>query len=110
SHDVSRHYTHRYNVMSLHFPYTTLCRSNAQSIATASPRVVALALGAEDYTASMGALRTKAGPEIFYARMQVLQACRLAGISAQEDRKSTRLNSSHVSLSYAVFCVTSTSQ
>lgn len=57
---------------------------NAQSISTASPRVVALALGAEDYTASMGALRTKAGPEIFYARMQVLQACRLAGISAQD--------------------------
>ena len=57
---------------------------NAQEIATASPRVVALALGAEDYTASMGSLRSKAGYEIFYARMQVLQACRLAGISAQD--------------------------
>ena len=57
---------------------------NAQEIATASPRVVALALGAEDYTASMGSLRSKAGHEIFYARMQVLQACRLAGISAQD--------------------------
>lgn len=57
---------------------------NAQQIATASPRVVALALGAEDYTASMGSVRSKAGHEIFYARMQVLQACRLAGISAQD--------------------------
>ena len=57
---------------------------NAQEIATASPRVVALALGAENYTASMGSLRSKAGHEIFYARMQVLQACRLAGISAQD--------------------------
>lgn len=57
---------------------------NAREIATASPRVVALALGAEDYTASMGSLRSKAGYEIFYARMQVLQACRLAGISAQD--------------------------
>lgn len=57
---------------------------NAQEIATASTRVVALALGAEDYTASMGSLRSKAGHEIFYARMQVLQACRLAGISAQD--------------------------
>jgi citrate lyase subunit beta/citryl-CoA lyase len=57
---------------------------NAQEIATASPRVVALALGAEDHTASMGSLRSKAGHEIFYARMQVLQACRLAGISAQD--------------------------
>jgi len=57
---------------------------NAREIAVASPRVVALALGAEDYTASMGSLRSKAGYEIFYARMQVLQACRLAGISAQD--------------------------
>lgn len=57
---------------------------NAREIAMASPRVVALALGAEDYSASMGATRSKAGYEIFYARMQVLEACRLAGISAQD--------------------------
>lgn len=57
---------------------------HAQEIAAASPRVAALALGAEDYTASLGALRSKTGHEIFYARMQVLQACRLAGISAQD--------------------------
>lgn len=57
---------------------------NAREIAAASPRVAALALGAEDYTASMGATRSKSGFEIFYARMQVLEACRLAGISAQD--------------------------
>lgn len=57
---------------------------HAREIAVASPRVTALALGAEDYTASMGALRSKTGYEIFYARMQVLEACRLAGISAQD--------------------------
>lgn len=57
---------------------------HAREIATASPRVVALALGAEDYSASMGATRSKAGYEIFYARMQVLEACRLVGISAQD--------------------------
>lgn len=57
---------------------------HAREIAAASPRVVALALGAEDYSASMGATRSKAGFEIFYARMQVLEACRLAGISAQD--------------------------
>src|SRR5699024_12252534 len=28
-----------------------------------------------------------------------------AGVSATSDRKSTRLNSSHVSISYAVFCL-----
>lgn len=58
--------------------------ANAREIAAASPRITALALGAEDYTASMGARRSKSGWEIFYARMRVLEACRLAGISAQD--------------------------
>lgn len=57
---------------------------NAEKIAKASPRVVALALGAEDFTASMSAERTKKGWEIFYARNDVLMACRAAGISAQD--------------------------
>lgn len=57
---------------------------HAQEIAAASPRVVAMALGAEDFTASMGARRTKPGWEIFYARNAVLMACRAAGISAQD--------------------------
>lgn len=57
---------------------------NAREIATASPRVAAMALGAEDFTASMTAQRTKPGWEIFYARNAVLMACREAGISAQD--------------------------
>ena len=43
-----------------------------------------MALGAEDFTASMNARRTKPGWEIFYARNAVLLACREAGISAQD--------------------------
>lgn len=57
---------------------------NAYEIAKASPRVVAMALGAEDFTASMSAHRTKPGWEIFYARNVVLMACRAQGISAQD--------------------------
>jgi len=57
---------------------------NARDIAKASHRVVAMALGAEDFTASMAAQRTKSGWEIFYARNLVLMACREAGISAQD--------------------------
>lgn len=57
---------------------------NAQEIAAASPRVAAMALGAEDFTASMSAQRTKPGWEIFYARNAILMACRTAGISAQD--------------------------
>ena len=57
---------------------------NALQIAEASPRVAAMALGAEDFTASMSARRTKPGWEIFYARNAILMACRAAGISAQD--------------------------
>lgn len=57
---------------------------NAREIAKASPRVAAMALGAEDFTASMSAQRTKPGWEIFYARNATLMACREAGISAQD--------------------------
>ncbi len=55
---------------------------NAQEIAAASPRNVALALSAEDFTASMKMERTKAGLEIFYARNVLVLACRAAGIQA----------------------------
>ena len=55
---------------------------NAKAIAEASPRVEALILGAEDFTASMGSRRTKEGWEIFYARNAVLMACRAAGVAA----------------------------
>ena len=57
---------------------------NAMEIAASSPRVVAMALGAEDFTASMSAQRTKPGWEVFYARNAILMACRAAGISAQD--------------------------
>ncbi|CAK7018397.1 MAG: Citrate lyase acyl carrier protein [Desulfovibrio sp.] len=55
---------------------------NAREIAKASPRVVAMAISAEDFTASMKAERTKEGWEIFHARNAVLMACREAGIDA----------------------------
>lgn len=55
---------------------------NAREIATAHKRVVAMALSAEDFTASMKAERTKEGWEIFHARNMVLLACRAAGIDA----------------------------
>lgn len=57
---------------------------NAQEIAKASPRIIAMGLGGEDFTASISAQRTKPGWEIFYARNVILMACRAAGISAQD--------------------------
>ena len=50
----------------------------AFEIATASSRVAAIAFGAEDFTADMGALRTADGDEILYARNHVAMAARAA--------------------------------
>lgn len=55
---------------------------NAMEIAHADPRIVAMAVSAEDLTASLRAQRTKKGLEVFYARNAVLLACRSAGIDA----------------------------
>lgn len=45
---------------------------NAMEIAHSDPRVVAMAVSAEDLTASLKAQRTKKGLEVFYARNAVL--------------------------------------
>jgi citrate lyase subunit beta/citryl-CoA lyase len=55
---------------------------NAYPIASASERVVALAIGLEDYTADLGAPRTREGMESFYARNALVNAARAAGIQA----------------------------
>lgn len=52
----------------------------AYEIATASSSVVALAIGLEDYTADLGTLRTDEGQETFFARSQIVNAARAAGI------------------------------
>lgn len=56
--------------------------AEAYNIAVADRRVVALALGAEDYTAALGATRTKEGSEIYTARTLVVNAAAAAGIQA----------------------------
>jgi citrate lyase subunit beta/citryl-CoA lyase len=55
---------------------------NATSTAKASTRLIGLAFGAEDYTATMEIERTKSGEELFNARMRVLWAAKAAGIQA----------------------------
>ncbi|MDU2063604.1 MAG: CoA ester lyase [Sporomusaceae bacterium] len=61
---------------------TPLGLSNALAIAKANPRVKALALGAEDFTAGINATRTKAGAEIAYARAALVTAAYAAGVQA----------------------------
>lgn len=55
---------------------------NVVQTAAASPRIVALAFGAEDYTASMEIQRTATGEELFDARSRVVWAAKAAGVQA----------------------------
>src|SRR3712207_8143435 len=74
------------------FPYTTLFRSAAAHgslLARAErARLFAIAASSARWSESVDEHR-----EI------------LAALEAREDRKSTRLNSSHANISYAVFCL-----
>ncbi len=53
---------------------------NCVQTAVSSPRLVALAFGAEDFTASMEIDRTKTGEELFSARTQIVWAAKAAGL------------------------------
>ena len=55
---------------------------NAYSIASASKRLVGIALGAEDYVTNMKTKRSPDGIEILFARSQIVTAARAAGIYA----------------------------
>src|SRR5205085_9333956 len=70
------------------FPYTTLFRSDL-SAAWDAPAIGAVAISSitdDGIAALRAALTTRAG-------------------ASRQDRKSTRLNSSHSQISYAVFCL-----
>lgn len=51
-------------------------------IALAADNVIALAIGLEDYTADIGVQRTNEGTESLFARCQLINACKAAGIQA----------------------------
>ena len=55
---------------------------NAYAIATASKRMMGIALGAEDYCANLKTQRTPEGIELLLARQTIVVAARAAGIDA----------------------------
>jgi citrate lyase subunit beta/citryl-CoA lyase len=55
---------------------------HAFEIAKASPNVVALTIGLEDYTADLGVVKTSTGGESLYARTRLVNAARAAGVQA----------------------------
>src|SRR5207253_8483310 len=92
------------------FPYTTLFRSvphqrahDAEPLHTA-PQVRCMKTAAAPYTpavpvSSPGTMRQASTAGLKARRFTSLRSGR------NRDRKSTRLNSSHVAISYAVFCL-----
>src|SRR5258708_14093511 len=77
------------------FPYTTLFRSCLAGFA--------LSRVASHGSADLACLEIWLGPLLGLGLRQYLH--RRAGGLLSEDRKSTRLNSSHQIISYAVFCL-----
>src|SRR2546427_3234251 len=77
------------------FPYTTLFRSDgvAWQNMVGHPTLAS-------YTLSMGA-----GDKMIHVQFRTAQGGINQFSLAQPDRKSTRLNSSHSQISYAVFCL-----
>lgn len=63
---------------------TAMGVENAFQIASASKRVQALFLGAEDLTADLQCVRTKEGREIEYARTRLVVAARAAGVAVYD--------------------------
>src|SRR5699024_12869464 len=75
------------------FPYTTLFRSQlAWSIGPAITFLLAVTV------APMGL----SGSRLIFLHLFIIAGVKKSNV---KDRKSTRLNSSHVSISYAVFCL-----
>lgn len=55
---------------------------NLNEIARSDPRLQALVFGAEDYAADVGALRSREGFEVLYARSAIVAACAAFGLQA----------------------------
>src|SRR5207302_10884665 len=85
-------------LISTLFPYTTLFRS----ISVSQWLPDAPWPGSKEFDAEYFK-RTNTHPA--YHAMQAYTALQVAAQAIARDRKSTRLNSSHVKISYAVFCL-----
>src|SRR3712207_7512065 len=85
------------------FPYTTLFRS--ERVATPLGVVGVIFESRPNVTADAGALCLKAGNAAILRTGSDSFRSAQAIAAAMGDRKSTRLNSSHANISYAVFCL-----
>src|SRR2546430_13561047 len=75
------------------FPYTTLFRSFVGALSTKSPARGTLVAGLSE--------RGRVNVRVGVPAIEIVERI----VSRHIDRKSTRLNSSHSQISYAVFCL-----
>src|SRR5688500_19488811 len=83
------------------FPYTTLFRSSSTKYAIARSERKTITLRLEPTQT-----RDKYKRLLAYVHLADNETLNLALVRDGQDRKSTRLNSSHLVTSYAVFCLT----
>src|SRR3712207_7167914 len=92
------------------FPYTTLFRSYGIAVDCSSPQTVVVSASTGAWQAHYGEQNTES---FLYRRSEDNSQWELVSKGLPEphgtmiaiDRKSTRLNSSHANISYAVFCL-----
>src|SRR5207244_7634123 len=88
------------------FPYTTLFRSHVAEQHQRLGRLRRGDLAGARIDLQHGAVERRADRELLQGRAGALKvAARDIELSLDADRKSTRLNSSHQIISYAVFCL-----
>src|SRR3712207_8785045 len=89
------------------FPYTTLFRSAYSSGAVSRGFAVNCELGALISAIASGSALREGNTEwsTKAQRLGLHRKQRQAVLYERKDRKSTRLNSSHANISYAVFCL-----
>src|SRR5437773_9712944 len=87
------------------FPYTTLFRSHDEDALRGGPDFLELLLEATEEVRVLRVNPAHVGGDGL-AQLRQIEHPRLAVVlHLAKDRKSTRLNSSHITISYAVFCL-----
>src|SRR5207253_11483270 len=87
------------------FPYTTLFRSKRRRIYLAEKEADVPKVGAVEFKITIPVPPQPTRSHKSWDSAKAIAWVPARAIAARTDRKSTRLNSSHVAISYAVFCL-----
>src|SRR2546430_6114155 len=92
------------------FPYTTLSRSEHQDAGAMLETIQSMAVDVDELALNGDLVANDLGGWVYWlaylkGALQFTATKSVALDNAYRDRKSTRLNSSHSQISYAVFCL-----